>query len=100
MPLLKELTSSLTHLLFPQLCAGCTRPLMQHEETLCLSCNLALPRTSYHTQPQNEAVARFAGRIPFQYATSFCHFTPEGLLQHLLHRLKYKKDKHIGAYLG
>lgn len=43
---------------------------------------------------------RFAGRIPYAHATSFAYFTNEGLLQHLLHGLKYKNRKETGRWLG
>src|SRR6185312_5058207 len=36
----------------------------------------------------------------FFYATSFAYFTSEGLLQHLLHGLKYTNKKQTGIYLG
>jgi ComF family protein len=43
---------------------------------------------------------RFAGRIPFIHATSYAYFTADGLLQHLLHELKYHDKQEIGVYLG
>ena len=99
-PLIKEAAQGLAHLLFPQLCAACTRPLLYEEAILCTGCNLNLPRTGYDATAENEAAVRFAGRLPFLYATAFCHFTTDGMLQHLLHRLKYKGDKGMGGYLG
>ncbi len=59
-----------------------------------------VPETSYHHIVDNESVLRFAGRIPFVNATSLAYFTEDGLLQHLLHGLKYKGKKEIGSYLG
>jgi ComF family protein len=50
--------------------------------------------------PGNEAGQRLAGRIHFIHATSFAHFTADGLLQHLLHGLKYQHKSEIGSYLG
>ena len=43
---------------------------------------------------------RFAGRLPLQKAASLAYFTDGGLLQHLLHGLKYQDKKEIGTYLG
>lgn len=91
---------SLAHLLFPRLCEGCQRPLLFQEEVLCLGCALALPRSGFHHIPLNDAALRLAGRIPFEWATAFGIFTVEGLLQHLLHRLKYASRPAIGRYLG
>ncbi len=73
---------------------------MHREQVLCMNCSFQLPRTDFHNNPDNETALRIAGRIPYQYATSFAYFTAEGLLQHLLHRLKYSGRQGIGLYLG
>jgi len=95
-----RIRESLAHLLFPRLCEGCQQPLIYQEDVLCLGCALSLPRSGFHDIPLNEAALRLAGRIPFERATAFGIFTVEGLLQHLLHRLKYKGRSGIGRYLG
>lgn len=43
---------------------------------------------------------RFAGRVNIEKATTLAYFTNEGLLQHLLHKLKYDGKKEIGTFLG
>ncbi|HXS37153.1 MAG TPA: phosphoribosyltransferase family protein [Flavipsychrobacter sp.] len=98
--LLKEIAHGLVHLFYPRLCEGCNTPLSASEDILCVGCYLQLARTEYHTIAENETAMRFAGRVPFSYATSFAYFTNEGLLQHLLHGLKYANKKQIGIYLG
>lgn len=103
MPLAKNISSALNgfiHLFYPRLCEGCSSPLVTGEEVLCLSCNMEVPRTAYHHIADNDTAMRFAGRIPYSHATSFAYFTNEGLLQHLLHGLKYKNKKEIGVWLG
>jgi ComF family protein len=97
---IKELAHSLIHLFYPRLCEGCAKPLMPAEEVLCISCAAHLPRTEFHHIPGNEAALRLAGRIPYVHATSFAYFTNDGLLQHLLHQLKYRGRKEVGIYLG
>ncbi len=88
------------HLFYPRLCEGCNKPLVAGEELLCVGCAVELPETNYHNISDNESALRFAGRIPFQYATTLAYFTNDGLLQHLLHGLKYKGKQEIGYYLG
>ncbi len=100
MSLIIDLAPGLEHLFFPRLCEGCCTPLMREEDTLCLSCLAALPRTGYYTTNDNEAALRFAGRIPYQQVTALSHFAPDSLLQHLLHRLKYDRKKGVGLFLG
>lgn len=98
---LKDLAEGLSHIIYPRLCEGCSKALLQEEDVLCLNCSIYnLPRTAYHHIPENETYMRFAGRFPIEKATSLAYFTPNGLLQHLLHRLKYEERKDIGTYLG
>ena len=98
--LLKELSHGITHLFYPRLCEGCARPLLGAEQVLCISCSLELTETGYSSLTDNETGLRFAGRVPYTYATSYAYFTGDGLLQHLLHGLKYKNKKETGNYLG
>lgn len=96
---IKELRHGLTHLFYPRLCEGCRKPLLPSEQVLCIGCGLQLPETGYAAD-DNETAIRLAGRVPFLHATSLAYFTNEGLLQHLLHGLKYKGRKETGYYLG
>lgn len=97
---LQDLFSGFWYLLFPQLCAGCQQALNHQETLLCLGCQQELPRCAFHHRSDNAAAMRLAGRLPFQHATSFAYFVQGGLLQHLLHGLKYQGKKHIGHQLG
>lgn len=98
--LFNELALSLGHMLLPRLCAACSRPLLLQEQILCMSCIMEIPLTGFHTQPENETAIRIAGRIPFQHATSLAYFQNDGLLQYLLHLLKYEGRQDIGRFLG
>ncbi len=97
---LLELKRGLIHLLYPNLCEGCRKPLVGQEHVLCLACAAEMPETGYNNIPGNETEMRFAGRIPYKHAASLAYFTNEGLLQHFMHGLKYKNQKQIGYYLG
>jgi ComF family protein len=74
--------------------------LLRQEEVLCIGCQSVLPQTNFHHRADNEAALRIAGRVPFEHATAFGYFSAGGLLQHLLHRLKYQGRKNIGFFLG
>lgn len=98
---LKDIKDGVTHLFYPRLCEGCNKPLLTEEEILCLTCALYnIPRTAYHHIQENETFMRFAGRVKIEKATSLAYFLEDGLLQHLLHLLKYKDRKDVGEYLG
>ncbi len=98
--MLQQLGHGLSHLFYPRLCEGCSKPMLKEEEVLCISCCLQLPETGDQQHEDNEAALRFAGRIPFIGAASYAYFTTEGLLQHLLHGLKYGGKQEIGVFLG
>jgi ComF family protein len=96
----QEMVNGLLHLLYPELCEHCRHPLVEGEQILCLGCTDELPETNYHHRADNETALRFAGRFPFEHATSLAWFTDDGILQELLHGLKYRQRKDIGRYLG
>ncbi len=95
-----NIVQGLTHLFYPRLCEACSKPLLLQENVLCIGCETYLSYTNYHAIENNETALRLAGRFPFLYATSLAYFNEENLLQHLLHRLKYKNRQGIGIYLG
>lgn len=98
--LVNDAFRGLLHLFYPALCEGCKRPLVRTEVLLCIGCAAHLAKTNFHHQQFNEAALRFTGRLPFYQVSSFAWFTAEGLLQHLMHRLKYDGQKQIGLHLG
>lgn len=97
---LQGLSYGLGHLFFPRLCEGCSKPLLQVEEVVCLGCETQVAYTQYHHTVENETALRLSGRIPFKYATSLTYFTNEGLLQHLVHGMKYQGKTKNAVYLG
>jgi ComF family protein len=97
---LKDAVTALSRLFYPHICELCGTELNGPEEVLCLHCSLALPRTGLHKHANNKVYQTFTGRIPVSRATAFTYFTKEGMMQHLLHRLKYKSRTDIADYLG
>ncbi len=100
MRLLQNTFEGLRHLLFPRLCGGCGKALLPAEDPLCLVCGLEIPRTEAHHIEANETALRIAGRFPFEKASSWAYFTQEGLLQHLLHNIKYRQREDWAIALG
>lgn len=87
-------------LFYPRCCFSCLEPLMKGEELLCSGCLSQLPKTSYHRWPQNPVMSRLAGRIPLQFAFAFLKFMKGGVVQNLLHELKYNNRPEIGVRIG
>lgn len=59
-----------------------------------------MPLTYYHLDPKNEAVKKFYGKIDIQFASAFLYFNKKGMVQELIHNLKYKGHQEIGTVLG
>ena len=87
-------------LFFPNHCLGCSNSLFKGEEILCTRCILELPKTRYHEQIENSIKSRLSGRIPLIYAMAFLKFRKTGVVQHLLHQLKYNNHPEVGERLG
>lgn len=95
-----NLFNDLANLLFPANCSGCGQPLIISEHQLCLHCIDKLPRTNFHHISNNIVENSLKGRILFEKATAFCYFRKDGIMQHLIHQLKYKNNFEIGIFLG
>jgi ComF family protein len=87
-------------LFFPNHCLGCANSLFKGEEILCTRCILELPKTRYHEQIDNTIKSRLSGRIALTYALAFLTFRKTGVVQHLLHQLKYNNHPEVGVRLG
>lgn len=87
-------------LFYPKLCCGCEIPLVRGEEVICLLCLADLPRTGFEKDPGNPVAQLFWGRTSFSMATAFSSFEKGGIMQRMMHRLKYKGEEEIGRKLG
>jgi ComF family protein len=86
--------------LFPQFCAACGNTLFYHEQVLCLKCLAGLPRTRFHSEPENELARLFWGRVPVRNASAFIYFNEGSHYQHILHEIKYNGHKQAAFELG
>jgi ComF family protein len=59
-----------------------------------------LPVTNYHLEKDNAVEKVFYGRIPVENATSLLLFEKKGVVQKLIHNLKYRGHEEIGPFLG
>ena len=84
----------------PRRCAGCDQGLMGFEHSLCSECVDDLPRLRGHDDPLNKVEQVFKGRIRLHAASAFLQFSKDGMVQHMLHRLKYRGDPGVGLELG
>lgn len=91
---------NIINLFFPPVCAGCHSFLVSNENVICTLCRHNLPLTNHHLNPENEAFKKFYGRIPVEYTSALLYFHKKGIVQELIHNLKYKGQEQIGTVLG
>lgn len=96
----KWVLEEITHFFYPNCCVICKSKLLYNEQDVCLQCLYNLPKTNNYKETNNLGEILLAGRFPFQRVASFAFFTKEGLLQNLIHELKYNHKPHIGNLLG
>lgn len=88
------------NVLFPKNCLACKSLLLQSEEILCLRCRDELPFTNEHLITDNATMGKFYGRVPIEFAASLLYFSKGGIIQQLIHNLKYKNHPEISLFLG
>lgn len=91
---------NLINLFFPKACSGCNSFLLANENVICTVCRHEIPLTNHHKIENNEAVVKFYGRIPIEFAAALFYFHKKGIVQEMIHKLKYKGHQDIGTVIG
>ncbi|MFV8377410.1 ComF family protein [Flavobacterium sp. LB3R33] len=91
---------SIINLFFPKVCSGCSSFLLSNENVICTVCRHEIPLTNHHLNPENDAFKKFYGRIPVVHTSALFYFHKKGIVQELIHNLKYKGHEEIGTVLG
>jgi len=91
---------NLLNLFFPKVCLGCNGYLGDKESYVCTLCRHQLPSTNFHLD-NNDAVKNVLfGRVNLENATALLHFSKKGIVQQLMHNLKYRGHQDVGLFLG
>lgn len=96
----RALWNNFVNLFYPRLCLLCEKPLIAHEQQLCLHCLYDLPRIDYHRRPDNPILKLYAGIPPLQKAAGFLPYEKKGKVQSLVHSFKYRNNKQLAEQLG
>ncbi|MBK8502304.1 MAG: ComF family protein [Saprospiraceae bacterium] len=97
---LKSIIDDLLYLVYPNLCVGCHEEAVHDEELFCINCETKLPLTDFHEIQPNEATDRMAGGFGFLRGLSMFRFYPGGMVQHMIHEIKYRGQTNIARRLG
>lgn len=91
---------NLINLFFPKVCYGCSALLSDNEKYICTNCRHQLPVTNFHSDSENVVHKILYGRVKLESATALLHFSKKGIVQKLMHNLKYRGHEKIGKFLG
>lgn len=92
--------TALINLFFPKACAGCDAFLLSNENIICAKCRHEIPLTKHHLNQENETTHKFYGRMNVEYGSSFMYFQKKGIVQEIIHSLKYRGHEEIGTMIG
>ncbi len=92
--------NAIINLFFPKVCYACSYLLTDNELHICTTCRHNLPVASYHFENNNTVEKVFYGRIKLEQATALLRFEKKGIVQQLLHNLKYRGHETISKILG
>lgn len=67
---------------------------------MCTFCRDQLPLTEYSFNEENAVDRIFYGRTDIKKASSLLFYTENGIVQNLIHQLKYRNQPQIGSFLG
>lgn len=88
------------NLFFPVVCEACNSILSDNEKVICIACRHQLPVTNFHFNNSEVVKKTLYGRVKLAHATALFHFSKKGIVQQLLHNLKYRGHEHVGSFLG
>ena len=90
----------LVNLFFPKVCYACHNFLNDNEDNICLDCRHDLPVTNFHFDNNDALKKALYGRAKIENGTALFRFEKKGIVQQLIHNLKYKNHEKIGFVLG
>ena len=79
---------------------ACNGHLPEKELMICVNCRHELPVTNFHLDDSDYVKKVFYGRVKLENATALLRFHKKGIVQQLIHNLKYRGHEEIGELLG
>jgi len=96
----RKIVDDFINLIYPRYCLCCGRALVTGEEYICTHCMFNMPKTNFHLNRDNTLLRKFWGLIELRYALAYFKFIKSGLVQRLLHHLKYENYPELGYMIG
>lgn len=98
--MVKKLVQDLFFTIFPDLCLACDRLPKANNASFCVECLFRMPYTDHFHIKNNKVTNHFKGRISIRHGAAILSFREGGMVQNMLHKLKYKGRREIGEIMG
>ncbi len=95
-----KFSGGIIHLLYPQLCVSCKHQEIEVNDMFCIDCFSELPFTNQCQLKQNTFREHFEGKIKIEHGASLLFFVKQGIVQRLIHDLKYNNKPDMGIKMG
>ncbi|PZX44441.1 ComF family protein [Nonlabens dokdonensis] len=92
--------SDFINLFFPEVCMGCDRSLTTGEQIICTTCRSEIPMALTHLDKDDKVKELFFARVNVETATSLFYYEKIGVVQQLIHHLKYRGHEEVSSFLG
>ena len=87
-------------LIYPVTCVSCGNLLPKSSPYVCPSCLYHLPKTKNHVVPVPQFAHKFEGIVKVDKVYVYSYFQKQGIVQKILHELKYNDNPEIGELFG
>lgn len=79
---------------------GCDRSLTAGEQVICTACRSEIPMALNHLDKDDKVKELFFARVNVETATSLFYYEKIGVVQQLIHQLKYRGHEEVSSFLG
>ncbi len=97
---LKRGYNDVLNILYPRLCLSCNNVLHDTEYNICHNCLANLHLTNFDIKQNNPVYNRLSAIVNIEKATTLFVFDKTGIIQELIHKLKYKNHQKIGKFFA
>ncbi len=98
--MLLSLLKTVVQNVFPHVCLYCKHYAISKNQILCASCLHNLPFTYQEKVVDNEVERIFWGRVLLHKAFALTYFNKGNIVQHVMHKLKYRNEIEVGILFG
>ncbi len=97
---LKRGYNDVLNILYPRLCLSCSNVLYDTETEICHRCLSQLHLTGFDIKQNNPVYERLSAIVNIEKATALFVFDKSGIVQELIHQLKYNNHQEIGVFFA